>query len=210
MGSGLIPGSTDGPSGTLDIDAGTSALTESPDPSPIGLDAPSGSGSNTAPSAGLGVVGYARGHRGHHVGDGECSTLADRALASAGARGAANFGPVTPDADYVWGTQVTLDELQPGDIVQFRSYRYDREVSVDNPDGSGTNDASFEERPHHTAIVESINGNGGVTVLEQNAPQGSAVRRAQLFFRDSTVTAGHRTTTIRVQGTFWFFRPQPR
>jgi hypothetical protein len=55
-----------------------------------------------------------------------------------------------------------------------------------------------------------VDGNGAATVLEQNAPRGSAVRRSQLFFSNSSTTAGRRTTTIRVQGTFWFYRPQAR
>jgi hypothetical protein len=209
MGGGQIPGSTDGAAGTLEVDDGTLARTETPDPAPVGLDAPSGSGTNTAASVPLRVVGYARRQRGSRVGNGECFTLADRALTSAGARSAADFGTVVPDADYVWGTATTLADLQPGDIIQMRNYRFDREVEVNNPDGSGSTNTSFEERPHHTAIVESIAGDA-VTVLEQNAPPGSAVLRSVLFFRDSTSTAGHTTTTIRVQGTFWFYRPQPR
>ncbi|HKN45153.1 MAG TPA: hypothetical protein VJW23_14670, partial [Propionibacteriaceae bacterium] len=115
-----------------------------------------------------------------------------------------------PSADYVWGSAVSLSDLQAGDVIQMRGYRFDREVSVSNPDGSGSTDTDFEERPHHTAIVESVAGSGEVTVLEQNAPQGSAVRRSHLFFSDSTTTAGHRRTTVRVQGTFWFYRPQAR
>jgi hypothetical protein len=209
MGSGLVPGSTDG-SSSMQIDDGTLARTETPDPAPVGLDAPSGSGSNAAADVGVRVLGYARRHRGDRVGDGECFALANRALIGAGARTAADYGTVVPDADYVWGTAVTLSDLHPGDIIQMRNYRYDREVSVDNPDGSGTTDTSVEERPHHTAIVETVNAGGSVTVLEQNAPAGSAVRRSELFFRDSTTTAGRRTTTVRVQGTFWFYRPQPR
>ena len=91
-----------------------------------------------------------------------------------------------------------------------RDYRYDREVVVDNPDGSGSNNEDFQERPHHTVIVESVQGNGAATVLEQNAPRGSAVRRTTLYFSNSTTTSGHRTTTVRVQGTLWFYRPQAR
>jgi hypothetical protein len=208
MGGGQIPGSTDG-SSTLQVDDGTLARTVTPDPSPVGLDAPSGSGSSAADMS-LRIVGFGRRHRGDRVGNGECFTLVDRALSGAGARSAADYGTVTPDANYVWGTSVALGELQPGDIIQFRDYRFDREVSVNNPDGSGSTDTSFEERPHHTAIVETVNGDGSVTVLEQNAPTGSAVRRSELFFRNVTTTSGSRTTTVRVQGTFWFYRPQAR
>jgi hypothetical protein len=206
MGGGQIPGSTDGHTGTAAVDDGTLARIESPDPGPIGLDATSGSSST--PNAG--VVGFARRQHGSRVGDGECFALADSALRNAHARSASDFGSVAADADYVWGTGVTFTDLQAGDIIQMRDYRYDREVNVDNPDGSGSTDTSFEERPHHTAVVETVNGNGSVTVLEQNAPRGSAVRRSNLFFTNSTTTAGRRTTTIRVQGTFWFYRPQAR
>jgi hypothetical protein len=105
---------------------------------------------------------------------------------------------------------VSLADLQPGDVIQMRDYRFDREVEVNNPDGSGSSDRDFQERPHHTVIVESVDGNGAVTVLEQNAPKGTAVRRSQLFFKDSETTAGRKKTKIKVQGTFWFYRPQTR
>jgi hypothetical protein len=208
MGNGRIPGTTDEIDGEFEIDDGTSARPETPPPGPIGLDASSG----TTTSAGIAdrILGFARRQRGSRVGNGECYTFADRALSGSGARSASDYGDVTPDADYVWGSSVSLANLQPGDVIQMRGYRYDREVSVNNPDGSGSTDTDFQERPHHTVIVESVDGNGAVTVLEQNAPPGSAVRRSQLFFTGGTTTAGRRTTTIRVQGTFWFYRPQSR
>jgi hypothetical protein len=205
---GHIPGSANEFGGAIEIDEGTSPRTETPTPGPIGLDAPSGGGT----TAGISdrIVGFARRQRGSRVGNGECFTLADRALSTAGARSASDYGEVTPNTDYVWGTVVSLSDLQPGDVVQMRDYRYDREVVVDNPDGSGSNNEDFQERPHHTVIVESVEGNGAATVLEQNAPRGSAVRRTTLYFSNSTTTSGHRTTTVRVQGTLWFYRPQAR
>jgi hypothetical protein len=208
MGNGHIPGSASDFGGAFEIDDGTNARTDTPSPEPIGLDAPSGGGT----SAGIAdrIVGFARRKRGDRVGNGECFTFADRALSTAGARSAEDYGAVTPNSDYVWGSAVSLADLQPGDVIQMRDYRFDREVTVNNPDGSGSDNADFQERPHHTVIVETVDGNGAVTVLEQNAPKGSAVRRAQLFFADSTTKAGNRTTTIRVQGTFWFYRPQAR
>jgi hypothetical protein len=208
MGNGQLPGSTDDFGSALELDDGTSARTETPPPGPIGMDAPSGGGT----SAGVAdrILGFARRQRGSRVGNGECFTFADRALSNSGARSASDYGTVTPSADYVWGSAVSLSDLQAGDVIQMRDYRYDREVSVSNPDGSGSTDTDFEERPHHTAIVESLGGNGEVTVLEQNAPTGSAVRRSQLFFKDSDTTAGRRKTKIKVQGTFWFYRPQAR
>ena len=67
-----------------------------------------------------------------------------------------------------------------------------------------------QTRPHHTAIVERVGANGSLTVLEQNVPRRSPVLRSQLFFTNSTTRSGGTTTTIRVQGTFWLYRPQAR
>jgi hypothetical protein len=206
---GHTPGSTNEFGGALEVDDGTAARTETPPPGPIGLDAPSGGGANAAGVADR-ILGYARKQRGSRIGDGECYTFADTALTTAGARSAKDYGTVNKQADYVWGSSVSLSDLQPGDVIQMRDYRYDREVDVNNPDGSGSTKADFQERPHHTVIVESVDGNGAVTVLEQNAPKGSAVRRSQLFFSDSTTTDGNRKTTIKVKGSFWFYRPQAK
>jgi hypothetical protein len=203
------PGSANEFGGAIEIDDGTNARTETPPPGPIGLDAPSGGGTSAAGISDR-ILGFARRKRGARVGNGECFAFADTALSTAGARSAGDYGSVTPDADYVWGSTVALNELQPGDVIQLRDYRYDRDVEVNNPDGSGSSDSDFQERPHHTVIVESVDGNGAVTVLEQNAPKGTAVRRSQLFFKDSDTTAGHRKTTIKVHGSFWFYRPQAK
>lgn len=208
MGKGA--GATQDVNATVVVDNGTLALTDTPVPGPIGLDAHSSGSSHVSAPVAPQVVGYARNHHGQRVGDGECFALADRALSSAGAKSAADFGTVAPDVDYVWGTSTALGDLRPGDIIQFRDYRYDREVTTSNADGSSQTDTDFQERPHHTAIVESVQANGEVVVLEQNAPTGSAVRRSHLFFTAGTRTSGRTTTTIQVQGSFWFYRPQPR
>lgn len=194
----------------MDIDPGTSARIDSPPPGPIGLDAKGGTPKQDQPNIADQIVSFSRRRRGERVGDGECFTLADRALRTAGARSTADYGTVTPDADYVWGTQISLSDVRPGDVIQFRGYRYDREVETRNADGSTTTKTDFQERPHHTAIVERVDGNGVITVLEQNSPDGSPVARNQLFFAGSTSTRGNRTTTITVQGTVWFYRPQAR
>ena len=35
---------------------------------------------------------------------------------------------MAPDIDYVWGVAVSLADVRRGDVVQFRDYRFDREV----------------------------------------------------------------------------------
>ena len=205
MGNGLPPTPANDLGDPMRIDPGTSARTESPPPGPIGLDAKGGTPKQTQASLADQIVGYARHRIGQHVGDGECFTLADNALRGAGAKSAAHFGTVTPNANYVWGTSINLSDVRIGDVIQFRDYQYLKRV--DNDDGSFREDGGG--RPHHTAIVERVDGNGAITVLEQNF-EGSPVRRSQLYFTSRTSTSGSQTTTITVTGTFWFYRPQAR
>ena len=208
MGNGKAPAGVD-----LDtaepIDDGTSARIGSPTPAPIGLDAKGGTAKQSAPSMADQIVSYARRRLSTRVGNGQCFTLVDGALRGAHAQSAADYGTVTPDADYTWGTPVSLTDLQPGDVIQFRDYSF-RSVVVTDTGSATVTDEVEGERPHHTAIVASVDGNGAVTVLEQNAPEGSAVSRNRLYFTSGTTTSGHTTTTITVRGTFWFFRPQAR
>ena len=186
MGNGLPPTPANDLGDPIRIDPGTSARIESPTPGPVGLDAKGGTPKQTQASMADQIVGFPRRHRGERVGDGECFTLADRALRNAGARSARDYGDVSPNVDYVWGTSVNLSDLRAGDVIQFRGYRFDREIVTHNADGSTTTTNDFQERPHHTAIVESVGGNGAVTVLEQNTPDGSPVVRNQLFFSNGT------------------------
>jgi hypothetical protein len=208
MGNGKAPAGVDldtpGP-----IDDGTSARIESPPPGAIGLDAKGGTAKQTRASMADQIVSYASRRRGQRVGDGQCFMLVDRALHAADAKSAGDYGSITPDADYVWGPSVTLANLQPGDVIQFRNYSYERVVVTDDDRGTTTVEHT-EERPHHTAIVQSVDGDGAVTVWEQNSPDGSPVTRTQLFFTAGTTTSGHRTTTISVHGTFSFYRPEAR
>jgi hypothetical protein len=195
--------------GPSTLDDGTSARTVSPTPGPIGLDARKGGSKQAPANMADQIVAFARQRLGDRYGDGECFTLVNDALKHVGAKSAEDYGTVTPDADYVWGTSVSLSALRTGDVIQFRGYRFDRTVETNNPDGSGSTTTETQQRPHHTAIVERLDG-GAVVVLEQNAPDGAPGTRTRLFFTSTTTTSGNRTTTISVQGTFWFYRPEAR
>ena len=205
MGGGARPGPIDDLGPAIVIDDGTLARTESPLPGPIGLQAQGGSGTAGSASLGEQVVSFARDRIGRSTGSGECFDLVDQALRNAGAKSAADFGTVTPNADYVWGSLVSLSDARPGDIIQFRNYRYDRTIKTDS-----RTDTDFQERPHHTAIVERTDGDGAITVLEQNVPEGSTGQRIQLFFSNATTNIGGHRTTVKVQGRVRFYRPQPR
>jgi hypothetical protein len=208
MGHGRPPGSWNGPDGLVAIDDGTSARTEAPPPGAIGL---KGGNAKQATSASMAdrIVSFAAQRRSQSVGGGQCFDLVDRAVRSADAKSAAEYGEISPDADYVWGTPVSLADLRPGDIIQFRNYEFTRTVVTETSSETRT-DETAGDRPHHTAIVERVGSGGEVTVLEQNAPEGSPVTRATLYFTAGTTRSGNRTITISVSGTWWLYRPQPR
>jgi hypothetical protein len=210
MGHGHTPGSWNGPGTPVLIDDGTSARIDAPPPGSIGLQA-TGDGARQAapPSLADRITAFARRRLTQSEGNGQCFTLVDRALRHAGARSAADFGEVTPDADYVWGNATSLSDLRPGDVIQFRGYTFTRTVVTDNASGASTTEVAGD-RPHHTAIVERVGAGGAVTVLEQNAPEGSPVSRNTLYFVAGTTTSGDTTTTVTVSGTWQFYRAEAK
>jgi hypothetical protein len=209
MGHGLDPAPTNDLGTGIVIDDGTLIRNEAPTPGPIGMDSGSDTNKNQAGMAQQ-IMNFITQKMGTHHGDGQCFTLADDALKKAGAKSAADFGKVTDDADYVWGTAVKLSDVKPGDLIQFRNYSYERKIRTDNPDGSWSESEDKKGRPHHTAIVEQVNGDGSLVVLEQNAPKGDPVARNTLYFKSGTAESGNTKTTIKVQGTVRFYRPQAR
>ena len=210
MGNGNSPGPWNGPS-SLAVDDGTMPRIGAPPPGPIGLDAKN-EGAKTPPPPSITdrVVAYARERLNSVHGNGECFTLADDALKNSGAKSAADYGAVAPDVDYVWGKAVTRSDLKPGDVIQMKNYRVDIEQTTTNADGSQEIIDIFEERPHHTAIVESIGTDGRVTVLEQNHPIGTSVTRNVFHLTNATYSSGSTQSKVKVKGTLWYYRPQPR
>jgi hypothetical protein len=129
-------------------------------------------GDSEVPGLNKKVLEFARDKLGEKVGDGECATLAVQALSAAGGEGFSDPG----EGDYVWGKLVrtvtpgenSTGEVLPGDIVQFRDVI--------------TSEATF---PHHTAIVETVKGDGAdVELLHQNINDVRKVQRTTLRFGD--------------------------
>jgi len=221
MGGGRAPGPLNGLADPMAIEDGTLARIGSPRPGAVGLGSKGGAKeaghSEPAPAAapadmGAQIVAWARARRNQHVPNGQCFALVDQALRAAGARSAADYGRVTGDADYVWGTPTDLGDLQPGDVIQFRNYRCTvtrttEELEGTVPDG----EPQTEVRLHHTAIVQRVSDDNGVWVLEQNSPVGAPVRETKLYFVTATLTSGRDTTTTDVESDqIWYYRPQPR
>jgi hypothetical protein len=164
------------------------------------------------------IVAFALSWQGQQVGDGECFALADSALSQAGAKSAADFAEITPDADYVWGTPVPLAKIRPGDILQFRDFRIRRLITrtLRSADGqvASSQGEELESRDHHTAIVERITG-GTASILEQNVGSlGKVVQRRQIELAPAVLTttdpddSSQVTTQVSVEGAVQAYRPQ--
>lgn len=93
------------------------------------------------------VVNFAADNIGKRIGRGECWDLADQALRAAGAE---------PPRGYTFGTPIPLDEIQPGDILQFTAARFDEP-------GYWT----IMGMPNHTAVVHAV-GDTRAFILQQN------------------------------------------
>jgi hypothetical protein len=72
-----------------------------------------------APTLNQKVLIWTRGRMGQQVGRGECWDLADQALSKSGANSSTTTGA---DDDYVWGDEIGIGDVIPGDILQFRDY----------------------------------------------------------------------------------------
>jgi hypothetical protein len=104
------------------------------------------------------VVNFARSKMGQTVGGGECTELVDAALA---------YAQKQPGHGYVWGTEIDMWSMRPGDIIQFW------DVTFSLPDG-GTWGTAPGGR--HTAIVRHADGSG-VMLVHQNDVSRSVTQR---------------------------------
>ncbi|MDX2024324.1 MAG: hypothetical protein SF187_29045 [Deltaproteobacteria bacterium] len=176
------------------------------------------------------VLIWARGKRGRKVGRGECWDLADQALHHAGALSSTTTGK---DDDYVWGTLVETKDLLPGDVLQFRDFvivtKTKRTITFSAGGGFVETAEETAQRGHHTAIVDSVIGDGQVNVLEQHVkPLGQVVQKHRVYLRSikrpsltksETVAdeSGRRSPAkviedveIIVSGKVWAYRPNAK
>ena len=131
------------------------------------------------------VVHFANARKGKKVGNGECWTLADQALKSAGAKrpGRDDLG------NYAFGRRLGSKEtLRPGDILQFEKAEFVHR---------GENRWSRQSFPHHTAIVYRVSGSK-LTLLHQNVNGKRTVQMTTLDLSE------------RTKGTVTGYRPQAR
>ncbi len=181
------------------------------------------------------VVIWVRSHIGQMVGDGECWTLAEEALKKNGGKTSNGLGPVSKNADYVWGNKVAVTAISPGDILQFRNHKVTTITILEYTfkDGATWTETQTDiaERGHHTAVVTgTINAIGFVKTLDQHVkPLGRKVQSKELYTRNvpakitnTTQIRKHpysnkmeiaklkKTVTIKVSGKIWAYRPIPK
>ena len=123
------------------------------------------------------VVNFAADNIGKTIGRGECWDLADQALRAAGAE---------PPKGYSFGDRIPLNEIQPGDILQFTSARFDEP-------GYWT----IMGTPNHTAVVHAV-GDTRAFILQQN------------FDGKRYVTTYDLNLNNQTSGQIEAFRPVPR
>ena len=153
------------------------------------------------------VLEFAESKIGQRVGDGECWTLAERALEDAGANTSNDLQKVVAGGNYIWGDEITASSAQPGDIVQFRD-GFSNVKTVRKPDGS-EKDSGFVASPNHTAIVKKIVTTGRtMTLIGQNLPVGESTIEMDFHFKSFSYTEGANTIDIKTRGIAKFYRPQ--
>jgi hypothetical protein len=120
------------------------------------------------------VLEFAQKNLGKQVGNGQCWTLAAEALAYAGAQ---------PANGYVFGDVVALSQAEPGDIMQFYNVHL-----------VGAGYWMVLGAPHHTAIIQSIDGQQ-ITMLNQDVNNNLRVQVSVINLADY------------VSGTITVYRP---
>lgn len=136
----------------------------------------------------------------------DCFVLVDMLLRQIGAATAADGDvKVTPTADYDWGDGIMLDHIEPGDILQFKKHLIHIETDTyDENDKLIKQSEVWLTRPHHCAIVESVNDDGSYTIIEQNVhPNPDKVNRNTIpgledGLTSKTVKVGNTTQKIKI------------
>jgi len=118
------------------------------------------------PELNVRVANFGVQHLSEKIGNGQCWTLAEKALESAGAQ---------PASGYVFGKLLPQNETWlPGDIIQFKNCQF---VDIEPKRRSSITVGT----PNHTAIIYAIS-NGLVTVLQQNVNGDKHVQTGVLNF----------------------------
>ena len=151
------------------------------------------------------ILTYCTQRIGTEEGDGECWTLAENAVISAGGQSSRGQTPNFDEhSNYVWGDTAQFSALVGGNILQFRNYTWTRfireRVTLANGDWNESSSTMTHTRPHHTAIVSIPGSSGNVGVIEQNIPEGGKVMRSNLCLTTNAATSATTQERRSVNG----------
>ncbi len=165
----------------------------------------------------------------------ECYDMVDKMLQDIGAQSVPELMKKWGgDTDYVWGTPVKLEAVQPGDILQIRNSQVNRVVTTrykvvrkgeTAPQGATVTTEMY--RGHHTSVVIAKNPDGSLQVMEQHVMNKQRDMISRTIMENTlplkTITGDPvtRTTTkdsikveetvqtdwVVVSGTIWAYRP---
>jgi hypothetical protein len=165
----------------------------------------------------------------------ECYDMVDKMLQDIGGQSVPELMKKWgPDTDYVWGTKIKIEDVQPGDILQIRDSQVNKVVSTKykavrsgetTPNGQTVTTEMF--RGHHTSVVIAKNPDGSLQVMEQHvlnrerAMLSRTIMENTLPIKTLRGEPVKRTTTkdsikveetvqtdwVVVSGTLWAYRP---
>lgn len=115
------------------------------------------------------MVRYCIEKLGTRVGNGECWTLAERAVTKAGA---------SPPVGYNWGDELCPEQAMPGDVMQFTSCRFEWPLTSGGHSWRTAGAATETEGCiHHTAVIAEVGTDNNFTVFEQNTSPATVHRQ---------------------------------
>ena len=138
------------------------------------------------------------------IGDGTCWDLPYEALKTAGAKMPNIYGGDL----YDWGQLIPIGSARTGDIIQFKNHIATVTIVTKTGHLTTTETKTYKRGPIHSAIVADVNSDGTMVVLEQHLAGAPGVRQNKVYFQShAATTSGNITTTVKVSGSFKFYRP---
>ena len=140
------------------------------------------------------------------IGDGTCWDLPYEALKTTGAKPPNIYGGNL----YDWGQLIPIGSARSGDIIQFSNHVATVTIVTKTGHLTTTETKTYKRGPKHSAIIASVNSDGTMTVFEQHlsgSPGVNATPNKVYFQSQAATTTGNITTTVKISGSFKFYRP---
>ena len=170
------------------------------------------------------ILKFARNSRGKRIffkkgAFGECWDLAEEAMLFAKAKTSNDLTKpgAFKEGNYIWGRRVGLNNVAPGDVVQFDKFAFRVDKTISSSDGASSTSGTktLLGAPNHTAMVDRVLRGGVMYVIHQNAINGKGnlvktVFRSKVRFKSAKYKYSNKGKSIekvvKVTGTATFYR----